>query len=52
MTVVRQQVKSQAGASSEPEMLKALTSMFKSHKTDEETVCVATAVLDLCTCCV
>ncbi|XP_047680619.1 liprin-alpha-1-like [Prionailurus viverrinus] len=51
-TVIRRQAKTPAGVSSEVEVLKVLNSILEKDKTEAEMVCLATAVLNLCTCCV
>ncbi|XP_043428081.1 liprin-alpha-1-like [Prionailurus bengalensis] len=51
-TVIRRQAKTPAGVSSEAEVLKVLNSILEKDKTEAEMVCLATAVLNLCTCCV
>ncbi|XP_058552342.1 liprin-alpha-1-like isoform X1 [Neofelis nebulosa] len=51
-TLVRRQAKTQAGMSSEVEVLKVLNSILDNDKTEDEMVCLAMAVLNLCTCCV
>ena len=49
---MRRQAKTQAGVSSEVEVLKVLKSILDNDQTEYETVCLATVVLNLCTCCV
>ncbi|XP_043428035.1 liprin-alpha-3-like [Prionailurus bengalensis] len=49
-TVIRRQAKTPAGVSSEVEVLKVLNSILEKDKTEAEMVCLATAVLNLCTC--